>query len=65
MGDGWVRRVVTHTLRVGQEVSIKKQYGLVSVRGVVGTNTIKHEATVPIGVSERGNSTYSGSMLEK
>eukprot|EP00975_Prorocentrum_lima_P009679 2062792-Prorocentrum_lima.AAC.1 len=44
--------------------SIEKHQGLGSVCGGGGTNIIKHKATVPIGVSEPGNATYGGSMLE-
>eukprot|EP00975_Prorocentrum_lima_P064365 12897148-Prorocentrum_lima.AAC.1 len=63
-GDGWVGRVSKQALRVGQKVSIEKHQGLGSVCGVGGTNIIKHKATVPFGVPELGNATYSGSLLE-
>eukprot|EP00975_Prorocentrum_lima_P061362 12863255-Prorocentrum_lima.AAC.1 len=65
MGDQWLKRVTKHATYAGETTIVEDQPGLNSVCGVGGsTNAVKARATVPIAVSELGNLSYRGSVLD-
>ncbi len=65
MGDRWLKRVTSHAEHAGKKTKVETQSGLGSVCGVGGSsNAVRSKATVPVGVKELGNTSYTGSVLD-